>query len=140
MNPNNESSPRKHSVFRRPLLFVGVLLAIIGWRLTLAIFLNLAAYAAWWILFIALVFSATRFTSSPKLFVRIARIILALIIYYIEFRWLVTEMRNPDYKGLPDFDFIFLIGVFVRVVLVCFILKPVATLRLRIAAKPSSIS
>jgi hypothetical protein len=90
---------------------------------------HLLTYGLWWLAFIGLVFCAARYTPWPC--IPLAFLVVAFLIYYVDFTWVQTEMRKPGWNGTPDLDMIFMFGVLVRIVLVSIILTPVAIVGFR---------
>jgi hypothetical protein len=85
---------------------------------------HLLTYGFWWLLFVGLVFLMARYTPWPC--IPVAFLIVAFLIYYVDFRWVQAEMRKPEWNGMPDLDMIFMAGVLFRIVLVSAILVPIA--------------
>ncbi len=57
-------------------------------------------------------------------------ILVAVILYVLDVRWITAEMRAPGWDGNPDMDFIFMFGVLARAVLINAVLLPVTALAL----------
>ena len=99
-------------------------------QVLLHFFYHLLTYGWWWLAFVGLVFCAARYTPWPC--IPVAFLVIGSVIYYIDFTWVQTEMRQPGWNGIPDLDAIFMFGVLVRIVLVTIILTPVAIIGLRL--------
>jgi len=103
--------------------------------MTILLFLlyHLLTYGAWWLAFVALVFCAARYTPWPC--VPLSLLIVSYLIFHVDYTWVQTEMRKPDWNGLPDLDMIFMFGVLVRMALVSIVLTPVAIVGLRLRGR-----
>ena len=44
--------------------------------------------------------------------------IVAAIIIILDYRWIEMEMSKPEWNGAPDMDFVFYIGVLIRIVII----------------------
>ena len=93
-------------------------------KIILYFLLQLLNYGPWWILFVALVFCAARY--PPSFCLPLPFLVAAVVIYCIDFNWVQSEMRKPDWDGTPDLDIVFMFGVLFRVVLAGILLTPVA--------------
>src|SRR5688500_9557363 len=93
------------------------------------LFFEMHSYGAAWLGFVAVAFLAARFAGLPG--VLLGHLLVALAVAALDFLWVQTEMLKPGYDGQPDRDFVFVIGVLVRVVLVNTLLLPISVLALR---------
>jgi hypothetical protein len=69
-----------------------------------------------WIAFVAIGFTAVWLLRTPGVF--IGNIIVALAVTALDVQWIQSEMHKPGWNGQPDQDFVFMIGVVLRVILV----------------------
>jgi hypothetical protein len=53
---------------------------------------------------------------------------VAFAVMWFDVQWIQSEMAVPDWGGAPDQDFIFMIGVVIRVLLINAVLLPIAFL------------
>jgi uncharacterized membrane protein len=77
-----------------------------------------------WLGFIAVAFFLARYVGW--LGVPLSFFVVAIGIYMLDVRWVMTAMRAPGWDGSPDMDMGFMFGVLIRVVIVNAILLPVA--------------
>lgn len=89
----------------------------------LYLLLQLLTYGPWWILFVALVFCAARYT--PWFCIPFSFLIVAIVIYCVDFNWVQSEMRKPGWDGTPDLDMIFMCGLLLRIALASIVLTPI---------------
>jgi hypothetical protein len=65
----------------------------------------------------------------------VGHFLVAVAVAFLDLRWIQSEMHQPGWNGQPDQDFVFMIGVLLRIVLVNTVLLPVSLLGLRLARK-----
>lgn len=96
--------------------------------------LQLVSYSAlWWCVFIFVAgLSACR---GRLISVMAGHLIIAVMITILDVRWVEDAMTTPEWDGSPDFDFLFPIGVLLRVLLVNSLLLPVSVTVLRRARR-----
>lgn len=82
-----------------------------------------------WIAFVAIAFFASRFGGLFGMLASHAMV--GIIVALLDLRWIRAEMHAPNWNGVPDMDFVFMGGVFLRVLLVNTVLLPIALLSLR---------
>jgi hypothetical protein len=84
---------------------------------------QLASYGIlWWLTFAAVAFCLARF---GRLWGVIAgHVLIAIIVTALDLQWIQAEMHRPGWNGQPDQDFVFMIGVLVRIVLINTFLLP----------------
>jgi hypothetical protein len=105
----------------------------------LFIFWQLASYSiVTWIVFVAIAFLTARYL--PWWCIPIGHFVVAAIIYYLDVRWIRSEMSKPGWDGTPDMDIIFAIGMFVRIILVNTVLLPLSFLGVRMRRRVASFS
>jgi hypothetical protein len=107
-------------------------LAIVYWA-----FSQLLSYGvAPWMLFLAIAFAAPYLLRVPGIF--LGHILVAIAVVLLDVHWIQAEVRRPGWNGQPDQDFIFAIGVVLRILLINAALIPVslAALRLRRSRMP----
>ena len=92
-------------------------------------FFEMLSYGPAWLGFVAVAFLAARF--AGLLGVLLGHLLVALAVAALDVQWVQAEMRKPGYDGQPDQDFVFMIGVLVRVILVNTLLLPISALALR---------
>lgn len=88
-----------------------------------------------WIAFVAIAFFASRFGGLFGILASHA--IVGIIVVLLDVRWITTEMHAPNWNGVPDMDFVFMVGVILRVLLVNAVLLPIALLSLRLRKSKS---
>jgi hypothetical protein len=96
-------------------------LGIIYWA-----FSQLISYGVWpWLLFAAIALAAAYLLRVPGIF--LGHILVAIAVVVLDVQWIQSEMRKPgwDPNVGPDQDFVFMIGVVVRIVLINTVLLPV---------------
>ena len=103
---------------------------IILWALS-----ELASYGLWpWVLFLAIATSTAYLLRLPG--VLLGHLLVAGAVVYLDVQWIQAEMAKPGWNGQPDQDFVFLLGVVARIVLVNTVLLPVSVLALRLRRRP----
>ena len=86
---------------------------------------QLGAYSiVTWLVFIALAFFVARYL--PWWCIPLGHLLVVVILFYLDVRWIQAEMNKPDWNGTPDMDLIFDIGVLVRAFLINTLLLPVS--------------
>ena len=83
-------------------------------------------------LFAAIAFAAGYLLSGPGIF--LGHTLVAIAVVVLDVQWIQSEMRKPgwDPNVGPDQDFVFMIAVLVRIVLINTVLLPVSFLALRL--------
>jgi type VI protein secretion system component VasK len=90
-----------------------------------------------WCAFIAVAFLAARFGGLLGMFA--GHFVIAGLVAALDVHWVTTAMRAPDWPGTPEFDFVFMIGVIVRVILINTVLFVVTIPALRRWARTRDI-
>lgn len=94
-------------------------------------FLELISYGVWpWVLFVAIAFAAAYGLRAPGIF--LGHVLVALVVVFLDVRWIQSEMHNPGWDGHPDLDSVFMIGVLLRILLINGVLLPVSLIGLRL--------
>lgn len=100
---------------------------IIDWALS-----QLVSYSLWaWLLFVAIAFIGPYLLHAPG--VLLGHVVIAIAVAVIDVQWVQSEIRKPEWNPTigPDQDFVFMIGVFLRVLLVNAVLFPINLLGFR---------
>jgi hypothetical protein len=101
-------------------------LGIIYWA-----FAQLASYGVLpWVMLIAIALCAAYLFRVPGIF--IGHVLIAIAVVVLDVQWIQAEMAKPGWNGQPDQDFVFMIGVVVRILLINSVLLPVSILALRL--------
>jgi hypothetical protein len=101
-------------------------LGIIYWA-----FSQLISYGVWpWVLFVATTLGAAYLVRVPGIF--LGHVLVATAVVVFDVQWIQSEMRKPGWNGQPDQDFVFMIGVVLRILLINTVLLPVSFLALRL--------
>ncbi len=88
---------------------------------------QLATYGiVWWLVFVTIAFFAPWLGRLRGIIA--GHVMIAIAIAMLDVRWIQAEMHRPGWDGQPDQDFVFAIGVFIRVVLVNALLFPVSVM------------
>lgn len=88
---------------------------------------QLATYGiVWWLAFAAIAFVCARLGGFRGIIA--GHVLIAILVAELDAQWIQAEIHRPGWDGQPDRDFVFAIGVFVRVVLVNTVLLPVSAL------------
>ena len=88
---------------------------------------QLASYGVfWWFVFITVAFLAARFRRFWIIIV--GHVLIAVVVAALDVQWIQAEMHRPGWDGQPDQDFIFVIGMIIRIVLVNTFLLPISVL------------
>lgn len=95
--------------------------------------LQLFSYHYEWLVFIGLVAVGSYWFGMPGLFV--AHVMVAVCLFWLDNKWLDAQMALPDWDGQIDRDFVFLIGIAIRIVLINTVLLPVGILAMRISGR-----
>lgn len=74
--------------------------------------------------FIFLAFIVARLLNWPGIV--LGHVLIAIAIFALDFQWVHGEMNRPGWDGSPDLDFVFGLGVLVRIVLINSLLLPVS--------------
>jgi hypothetical protein len=85
---------------------------------------------ATWLLFVAVAFLAAFLLRLPG--VLLGHLLLAGLIVVLDGQWIQSEMHKPGWDGQPDADFVFMIGVVFRIVLINTVLFPISQFGLRL--------
>jgi hypothetical protein len=92
---------------------------------------QLISYGPWpWALFIAIALTAPRLLRTPGIF--LGHLLVAILIATLDFHWIQSEMKKPDWNTQPDQDVVFIVGVLLRILLINTTLLPVSLLALRL--------
>lgn len=83
-----------------------------------------------WLLFIAIAFTAAYLLRVPGIF--LGHVLVAIAVVVFDVQWIQSEMRKPGWDGQPDQDFVFMIGVLLRILLINTVLLPVSMIALRL--------
>jgi hypothetical protein len=95
-------------------------LGIVYWALG-----QLFSYSiAEWLLFVVIAFACAWALHGPGIF--LGHIITAVAIATFDVQWIQSEMHKPEWNGQPDQDFVFMIGVVIRIILINTVLLPVS--------------
>src|SRR5687767_1953033 len=89
-----------------------------------------------WALFVAIALVAASAAGVSGMF--FGHVIVAAIICVSDLRWIESEMRRPGWDGVPDRDFVFLLGMCFRVVVVNTLLLPITFLGLALRRRRSA--
>lgn len=77
-----------------------------------------------WAIFIAISFCAARYLLGWG--IPLGHIAVAFIVTILDVQWIQSEIHKPGWSGTPDQDFIFHIGLFLRVILINTTLLPIS--------------
>ena len=69
-----------------------------------------------WLVFVAVAFCAARFGGLLGMFA--GHICIAVIVGVLDVRWVTSAMHAPGWDGAPDMDFVFMVGLVLRIVLI----------------------
>ena len=83
-----------------------------------------------WTAFIAVAFLAALFLRIPGIF--LGHIVIAIAVAVLDVQWIQSEIHKPGWIGQPDQDIVFMIGIFLRVILINTVLLPISFVSLRI--------
>ena len=90
---------------------------------------QLASYGVlWWLAFVAVALVAARFGRLPGIVA--GHMLIAIVVTVLDVQWIQTEMHRPGWNGQPDQDFVFTIGLLIRIILINTFLLPVSALGL----------
>ena len=105
----------------------------------LFLFWQLASYSiVTWLAFVAIAFLVARYL--PWWCIPIGHLVVAGIIYFLDVRWIQSEMSKPGWNGTPDMDIVFAIGMFIRIFLVNTVLLPLSYVGVRMRRRQRSLS
>ncbi|HEV8604347.1 MAG TPA: hypothetical protein VGQ99_03215 [Tepidisphaeraceae bacterium] len=94
-------------------------------------FSQLISYGVWpWLLFVGIAFVAAYLLRVPGIILGHALVAIAVVV--LDVRWIQSEMRKPGWDGQPDQDFVFMIGVVLRILLINTALLTVSIVALRL--------
>jgi hypothetical protein len=82
-----------------------------------------------WLAFVAITALAAYLLRTPG--VLLGHLLVTAMVVVLDVRWIQAQMSKPGWNGQPDQDFVFLLGVAARIVLVNTVLFPVSALALR---------
>ena len=100
---------------------------------------QLLTYAVWeWCIFAAVTFAAARRFGGGGML--LGHILVAVFVSASDLYWIQSEMTKPEWSGSPDQDFVFHIGLFIRVLLVNTVLLPVGCLGLFLRPKQPAVA
>lgn len=98
---------------------------------------QLATYGiVWWLALAAIAFVFARLGRFWGIIA--GHVLIAVIVAALDEQWIQAEMRRPGWDGQPDRDFVFSIGVVIRVVLVNTLLLPVSALGWLLRRSPAA--
>jgi hypothetical protein len=83
-----------------------------------------------WGLFVAIAFGAAYLLRVPGIF--LGHVFVAIAVVVFDLQWIQFEMRKPGWDGQPDQDFVFMIGVMLRILLINTVLLPASLIALRL--------
>lgn len=86
-----------------------------------------------WLAFVAIAFGAGRFLGWGS--VIFGHFLVAGLVTFLDVQWIQEEMRRPGWDGLPDMDFVFYIGLLIRIVLINTVLLPLSIIAVRMRVK-----
>src|SRR5512133_2312878 len=101
-------------------------MCVIDWALS-----QIASYGVLpWLAFVSVAALTAYLLRTPG--VLLGHLLVAGAVVYLDVQWIQAEMAKPGWNGQPDQDFVFLLGVVARIVLVNTVLLPVSVLALRL--------
>lgn len=83
-----------------------------------------------WLLFLIIASVAAYLLRAPGVF--LGHLIVGGAVVILDVRWIQSETNEPGWDGLPDQDFVFIIGVVARILLVNITLLPISLVALRL--------
>ena len=93
---------------------------------------EIAWYGLWWLLFVAIAFVSARYFGRRGII--FGAIALAILIYILDGMWITADMKEHPEHG-RDADFVFLFGVFIRIILFNIVLLPVTFIGMKLRAR-----
>jgi len=88
---------------------------------------QLATYGVvWWLIFTAVAFIVAclgRFWGIIA-----GHVLIVIVVVGLDLQWIQAEIHRPGWNGQPDQDFVFIVGVFLRVLFVNTLLLPISVL------------
>lgn len=115
-------------------IVTGAFMGIVYW-----IFSQIISYpVAVWAGFIVLTFVVARWLDVPG--VVLGHILIAIAIFALDFEWVQGEMKKPRWDGQPDMDFVFTLGVLVRILVFNCMLLPISLFALRVKRRKSAVA
>ncbi|MBN2473253.1 MAG: hypothetical protein JXB62_01495 [Pirellulales bacterium] len=85
---------------------------------------ELASYSVLsWLVFACVVYGAARYGGAG--FVPFAHFAVVVVVVFLDLRSIDAEMSKPGWNGIPDRDFLFCIGMAMRIVVINVVLLPV---------------
>jgi hypothetical protein len=88
---------------------------------------------AGWLAFAGIAFVFARVGRGPGMV--LGHIVVAVAVIISDLLWIQAEMHKPGWDGVPDQDFVFLIGVLLRIVMINTLLLPVSFIGWRLARR-----
>lgn len=83
-----------------------------------------------WLLFVAIAIVGAYLLRTPGII--LGHFVVAVAVAVLDNQWVQAEMRKPGWNGLPDQDFVFVVGVAGRILLINTVLLPASILTLRL--------
>jgi len=96
------------------------------------LFYEISWYGLWWLAFISIAFVGARYFGWRGAIT--GGVVLAILIYVLDGIWISGDIKNHPEHG-RDIDFVFLIGVLIRVILFNIVLLPVTFIAFRLRAR-----
>lgn len=97
---------------------------------TLLLVQRLSCGPIWWAVFLIVGFIAARYLPWWGFFAGHAAVSLLVVI--LDLHWIQSEMKRPDWSGVPDQDLVFSMGVMFRLFLINICVLPVTGLGVRL--------
>jgi hypothetical protein len=110
-------------------------------QLIFYLFWQLASYSIIaWLAFITIAFFTARYL--PWWCIPIGHLIVGVIVYFLDVRWAIAQMRSPGYDPATgvDLDFVFFIGMLMRIFLINTVLLPLSYVGFRMRRHQRSLS
>jgi hypothetical protein len=79
-----------------------------------------------WAAFIVVAYCFARYL--PRRAIPLGHLVNAVIITALDLYWIQTEIHREGWNGLPDQDFVFFMGVIIRIIMINTVLLPVTAL------------
>ena len=103
------------------------------------LFWQLASYnIVTWLVFIAIAFLTARY--FPWWCIPIGHLVVGAIVFFLDIRWIQAEMSRLGWDGTPDMDFVFDIGMLIRIFLVNTVLLPVSFVGFQIKKRSKNLN
>lgn len=97
-------------------------------------FFEVVWYGAWWLCFIAVAFFFARYLRWVGVLIGV--LVISVFIVCLDVNWIFQDMRVHPENG-RDADFVFWLGVLLRVVFFNTLLSPVTLIGLWLSSRPS---